>query len=1339
MSGEAPRPPSSGGDRPPHVFEAPKPRASLLGLDRLAREKKMERESSEGGAAAKRARPVTSMSFDEDDHGGDSGDGREDGREDGRDRSDRSDRTGGAFARAPKRPRQNFRGYRVETPSHPGGIDEDVRRDIVDRRRDRGDRGDRGIAARSDSFRRGYHRDEARLGTRPRERGGGDVAGASGRDTAGMEAILARARGGDRWRDRAHTPGRQTPARRTGDASVRRDEWEETPARETPRASPWTDRFERGDDGGDGGSFRGSRPDMNSARDGSHGSNSIDIAATPRGTPSWRSNAWMRGGGAGTERSGRDERSNAPSRSDAPLDASSAEQIKDLDRAWYDDDEGGGGHGDAYVNAFAGYDGAAARKKEAAYQKRLTRRDGRPMTLAQSKRMASIHADHNTWEENRMVTSGVVRVREVDLDFETEEEQKVMLLVHDTRPPFLEGEHGLRAGGSKDAKDATVLPVKDPTSDLAMIARRGSTLLKEVRVKRDENKSRDRFWEMKGTKMGDVTGTTRLEKEEAAKHAEEQRKKTGEAADAPSSSLPGNQATDESEIAAFKSGAKFSTHMSSEKTAARSEFAKTKTMKQQREFLPVYGSREDLMHVIRENNVVVVVGETGSGKTTQMTQYMHEEGYSTFGMIGCTQPRRVAAMSVAKRVSEEMDVELGKQVGYAIRFEDCTSEETLIKYMTDGVLLRETLREPDLDSYSCVIMDEAHERSLHTDVLFGILKKVVARRRDFRLIVTSATLDAERFSDFFGSVPVFNIPGRTFPVETLYAKTPVEDYVEGAVKQALAIHVAYPPGDILVFMTGQEEIEAVAYCLNERLEQLAAEAEASGLKNGCPPLSVLPIYSQLPSDLQAKIFQEAEPGVRKCVVSTNIAETSLTLDGVMYVVDTGFCKLSVYNPRVGMNALQVFPTSRAAANQRSGRAGRTGPGTCYRLYTEMAFKHEMLATTVPEIQRTNLGNVVLLLKSLNVDDLLDFDFMDPPPRENILNSMYQLWVLGALGNAGELTAMGGKMVEFPVDPPLAQMLLKAETLGCSNEILTVIAMLSVPPVWFRPKDREEESDAAREKFFVPESDHLTLLNVYQQWKNNGYSTDWCSKHFLQGKGLKKAREVRAQLLDIMKQQRVETRSAGGDWDVCRRALCGSYFHQAARLKGVGEYVNCRNGMPCHLHPSSSLYGLGYTPDYVIYHELVMTSKEYMQCVSAVEPHWLADAGPMFFSVKESHSSLKESKARRREEKEKMAREVAESEAKKREEALKRGARDAADAARRRGQIVTPGRRTDFVSPRASVVAVSGAASRAAAPAARPDDAGAPEGDAPPKPKFVRPSVVRRGDGSEKRTPRRVGL
>ena len=437
---------------------------------------------------------------------------------------------------------------------------------------------------------------------------------------------------------------------------------------------------------------------------------------------------------------------------------------------------------------------------------------------------------------------------------------------------------------------------------------------------------------------------------------------------------------------------------------------------------------------------------------------MHEEGYSSNGVIGCTQPRRVAAMSVAKRVSEEMKCKLGDKVGYAIRFEDVTSKSTIIKYMTDGVLLRESLTQSDLDEYSCVIMDEAHERSLHTDILFGILKSVAVRRADFKLIITSATLDADRFSDFFGGVPVYTIPGRTFPVEKLHHKTPVEDYVDAAVSQVLGTHLSDPPGDILVFMTGQEDIEATCQLTAERLEKLGTEVE---------PLTILPIYSQLPSDMQAKIFQKSEDGSRKVVVATNIAETSLTLDGILYVIDCGYCKLKVFNPKIGMDSLQITPISQANAEQRAGRAGRTGPGRCYRLYTEACFKFELFSTTVPEIQRTNLGNVVLLLSSLGVKNLLEFPFMDPPPQENILNSMYQLWILGALDNTGSLTTLGRKMVEFPLDPPLSKMLIIAEELGCSAELLTIVSMLSVPTVFFRPNDRAEESDAAREKFFVP--------------------------------------------------------------------------------------------------------------------------------------------------------------------------------------------------------------------------------------------------------------------------------
>jgi len=539
--------------------------------------------------------------------------------------------------------------------------------------------------------------------------------------------------------------------------------------------------------------------------------------------------------------------------------------------------------------------------------------------------------------------------------------------------------------------------------------------------------------------------------------------------------------------------------------------------------------------------------------------------------------------------------------------------DTLIKYMTDGVLLRESLTEPDLDRYSAVIMDEAHERSLNTDVLFGVMKKVVARRRDFRLIVTSATLDADRFAEFFGGAPVFEIPGRTFPVNIEWLRGPCEDYVDAAVQKALEIHckAAGRRGDILIFMTGQEDINATCTMLADR---------ASMVEN-CPPLTILPIHSQLPADIQAKIFEGSD--TRKVVVATNIAETSLTVDGVCYVIDSGYCKLKVYNPKIGMDSLSITPISQANSQQRAGRAGRTGPGECHRLYTETAFVSEMLETTIPEIQRTNLANVVLLLKSLGIKNIIEFDFMDPPPQETIMNSMYQLWVLGALDNSGELTTMGRKMVQFPLDPPLSKMLIVSgdreamKGSPCTAEILIIVSMLSATGIFYRPKNREEESDAAREKFFVPESDHLTLLNVYQQWQRNRCSARWSAEHFVQQKSMTRVREVRGQLLDIMSQEGLEHASCGTDWDVVRKAICSGYFHNAAKIRGIGEYVNLRTSIACHLHPTSALYTSGITPDYVVYHEVTLTTKEYMQHVSAVEPQWLADLGPMFFYLKRS--------------------------------------------------------------------------------------------------------------------------
>jgi len=1266
------------------VFKAPNPVKSLLGLDTLARQKRMEQGKAEP-PTAKRMRLFAAAN-----------DGDEDEAE-GNGQASAAATVANADASSDRMPppqQRHFRGQRIETPSRPGGVNEEAARAQQERRKERirasqhastTGRGDERGSGRGASDRDRHHssssshdrqRDDQQNGRRDDRR---DDRRTDRRDDRRERAGSRSGRDERDYRERSSS----RPVDRGGwEASTPRrsggpDEWETTPAagRSQQSPSPWTSR------GGDtpvrGGSQTPSRGwgsgsawnaksgGLTPVRPGGSGASalpqrsSVRFAgpnASPALTPSWKSNAWA--GKAGLAAGGREESPELKPDTDGLLSEEWEQNEKQLDRDWYDREEGGGGVDETH-DPFLGDEATFQKleekqKQEAQRQKHLTRRDGSQMSLAQSKRHSEVQKDINAWEENRLLTSGVVRARENDLDFDGDADQRTVLVVHDTMPPFLDG----RVRFTKQAD--LVLPLKDASSDMAVISRNGSALVKEVREKKEKGKSRARFWELAGSKMGKVTGLTEQEvaEGEAAKKALEE--EAGQA--------DGDGSDDEN----FKKANQFGIHMS-KKTDAVSKFATENTILEQRKLLPVYDVRDELLQVIRENQVVVIVGETGSGKTTQLTQYLHEDGYTTVGMVGCTQPRRVAAMSVAKRVSEEMECELGKQVGYAIRFEDCTGPETVIKYMTDGVLLRETLREEDLDAYTAIIMDEAHERSLNTDVLFGILKKVVARRRDFKLIVTSATLNATKFSDFFARAPVFNIPGRTFPVDVLFSKTPQEDYVEAAVKQAIAIHLGHPEGDILIFMTGQEEIEATCFALKERLEALG---------DGVPDLLILPIYSQLPSDLQAKIFDKAPEGSRKCIVSTNIAETSLTVDGIIYVIDTGYVKMKVYNPKMGMDALQVYPESRAAASQRSGRAGRTGPGTCWRLFTEAAFRYEMLETNVPEIQRTNLGNTVLLLKSLNVDNLLEFDFMDPPPQDNILNSMYQLWVLNALDNTGGLTKIGRKMVEFPLDPPLAKMLLIGSELGCSSEVLTLVSMLSVPSVFFRPPDRAEESDAAREKFFVPESDHLTLLHVYQQWKNNGYRADWCSDHFLQPKGLRKAKEVRAQLLDIMQQQKVPINSCGHDWDIVRKAICSAYFHNAAKLKGIGEYINCRSGMPCFLHPTSALYGLGYTPDYIAYHELVFTSKEYMQCVTAVDPEWLAELGPMFFSVKEKNTAARQEQRRKeREAAAAMEVQMAAAEATKAAANAEAAAAAASVRERQRAAIATPGRRTPAHTPR----------------------------------------------------------
>ncbi|GFW26542.1 pre-mRNA-splicing factor ATP-dependent RNA helicase DHX16 [Trichonephila clavipes] len=650
----------------------------------------------------------------------------------------------------------------------------------------------------------------------------------------------------------------------------------------------------------------------------------------------------------------------------------------------------------------------------------------------------------------------------------------------------------------------------------------------------------------------------------------------------------------------------------SESVEELSEKEKKKlSIQETRRSLPIYPFREDLLEAIENHHILIIEGETGSGKTTQIPQFLYEAGYTKDNKkIGCTQPRRVAAMSVAARVAEEISVKLGNEVGYSIRFEDCTSERTILKYMTDGMLLREFLSEPDLSSYSVVIVDEAHERTLHTDILFGLVKDIARFRPDLKLLISSATLDAEKFSQFFDDAPIFRIPGRRFPVDIFYTKAPEADYLDACVVTVLQIHFTQPLGDILVFLTGQEEIETCNELLLERTRKLGSKMRE---------LIILPIYANLPSDMQAKIFEPTPPGSRKVVIATNIAETSLTIDGIIYVIDPGFCKQNSFNARTGMESLVVTPISKASANQRAGRAGRVAAGKCFRLYTAWAYQHELEDNTIPEIQRVNLGNAVLLLKSLGINDIIHFDFLDPPPHESLVLALEQLYALGGLNHQGELTKLGRRMAEFPVDPMMSKMLLASEKYKCSEEILSIAAMLSVNnAIFYRPKDKIVHADTARKNFFSIAGDHLTLLNVYNQWVEADYSTQWCFENYIQHRSMKRARDVREQLEGLMDRVEIELVSNALDTVAIRKAITAGYFYHTARLSKSGQYKTAKQQQTVMIHPNSALFE--DLPRWLVYHELVFTTKEYMRQVIEIEGVWLLEVAPHYYKSKDIEDS-----------------------------------------------------------------------------------------------------------------------
>lgn len=634
-----------------------------------------------------------------------------------------------------------------------------------------------------------------------------------------------------------------------------------------------------------------------------------------------------------------------------------------------------------------------------------------------------------------------------------------------------------------------------------------------------------------------------------------------------------------------------------------------------RKKLPVFPYREDFLAAVKDHQVLILVGETGSGKTTQIPQYLHEIGYSELGKIGCTQPRRVAAMSVAARVAQEMNVRLGHEVGYSIRFENCTSPKTLIQYMTDGMLLREILTQPDIASYSCMVIDEAHERTLSTDILFTLLKDIVRFRSDLKLIISSATLDAEKFSKFFDDASIFMIPGRMFPVDIYYTKSPEADYVDAAVVTVLQIHVSQPiDGDILVFLTGQEEIETAAEMLTQRTRNLGSRISE---------LIVCPIYANLPSDQQAKIFEKTPKGARKVVLATNIAETSLTIDGIKYVIDTGFNKQKSFSAKHGMESLVVTPISQAAANQRAGRAGRTQPGKCFRLFTAWSFQHELEPNTIPEILRTNMGNVVLLLKSLGINDLIHFDFMDRPPSEALIRALEQLYALGALNDRGELTKLGRRMAEFPLDPMLSKAVIVSEKYKCTSEVLSMVAMLSLgSSVFYRPKEKAVHADTARLNFARGGGgDHTALFRCYRDWAATDYSSAWCFENFVQVRNIRKARDIREQLEGLCERVEIEhSVSSGDDIESTLKAITAGFFYNVARLGRTGEYQTVKQQKTVYIHPSSVLAKDDEPPLWVVYFELAFTTKEFMRQVAPIQPQWLVEIAPHYYQQSDVEDS-----------------------------------------------------------------------------------------------------------------------
>uniref|UniRef100_A0A3P8T4E5 ATP-dependent RNA helicase DHX33 n=1 Tax=Amphiprion percula TaxID=161767 RepID=A0A3P8T4E5_AMPPE len=616
----------------------------------------------------------------------------------------------------------------------------------------------------------------------------------------------------------------------------------------------------------------------------------------------------------------------------------------------------------------------------------------------------------------------------------------------------------------------------------------------------------------------------------------------------------------------------------------------------QRKQLPIYQAKPQLLNQLRQlHNAILIGKELGDRfwKTTQIPQYLYEAGIGRPGVIAITQPRRVAAVSLAGRVAEEKRTQLGKLVGYTVRFEDAIGDPLLLRY-------------------SVVVLDEAHERTVHTDVLFGVVKTAQRRRRELnkiplKVIVMSATMDVDLFSEYFNKSPVLYLEGRQHPIQIYYTKHPQSDYLQAALISVFQIHQEAPPShDILVFMTGQEEIEALARTCRDI---------AKHLPDGCSPMVVIPLYASLPPAQQLRVFQPAPKGCRKVILSTNIAETSVTISGIKYVIDTGMVKAKRFNPDSGLEVLAVQRVSKAQAWQRAGRAGREDSGSCYRLYTEQEFDN-LIPMTVPEIQRCNLASVMLHLMTLGIPDVMNFDFMSKPSPEAVRAAVEHLELLGAVERKEgqvSLTALGKKMASFPLEPRYAKTILLSPDYCCSEEVLSIVSLLSVDSVLYNPPARREEVLAAHKKFISSEGDHMMLLNIYRAFKKVSGNKEWCRENFVNSRNMNLVKEVQAQLREICLKLNLKLESCGSETGNVRRCLAHGMFINAAELQPDGSYLALDTHQSVAIHPSSVLFQA--KPAYVVFNELLHTSRCYMRDLCLVDADWLLDAAPEYFGRK----------------------------------------------------------------------------------------------------------------------------